>query len=58
MFNNFNFHLTIKDKFTCELLVCGSMDHSVWQDKETAVAYRMENSHTPRITLIISYAVN
>jgi hypothetical protein len=33
------------------------MDHPVWWDEETAAAYRMENSHTTRITLIISYAV-
>jgi hypothetical protein len=35
----------------------GSMDHLVWWDEETAMAYRMENSHAARIILIISYAV-
>jgi hypothetical protein len=34
-----------------------SMDHSVRWDKETVAAYRMENSHTKRIILIISFAV-
>jgi hypothetical protein len=33
------------------------MDHPVQWDKETVVAYCMENSHTRRIMLIISFAV-
>jgi hypothetical protein len=33
------------------------MDHLVRWDEKTVVAYRMENSHTTRIMLIISYAV-
>jgi hypothetical protein len=35
----------------------GSMDHPVWWDVETVVMYHMENRHTTRIMLIISYAV-
>jgi hypothetical protein len=35
----------------------GSMDHLVRWDEETVVAYCMENSHTTRIMLIISYAI-
>jgi hypothetical protein len=35
----------------------GSMDHPVWWDEEMAATYHMENRHTARITLIISYAV-
>jgi hypothetical protein len=33
------------------------MDHLVWRDEEMVVAYGMENSHTVRITLIVSYVV-
>jgi hypothetical protein len=35
----------------------GSMDHSVWWDDEMVMAYRMENNHTTRIVLIISYVL-
>jgi hypothetical protein len=35
----------------------GSMHHLVQWDEEMVAAYRMENSHTARIMLIISYVV-
>jgi hypothetical protein len=35
----------------------GSMDRLVRWDNEMAVVYCMENSHTARIMLIISYAI-
>jgi hypothetical protein len=33
------------------------MYHLVWWDEEMTMAYHMENSHTARITLVISYVV-
>jgi hypothetical protein len=35
----------------------GSMNHLVRWDEEMVAVYHMENNHTARITLIISYSV-
>jgi hypothetical protein len=49
--------MNTKDKFTYELLACGSMDHPVWWDEKMVAVYRMENNHAAIIMLIISYVV-
>jgi hypothetical protein len=46
-----------KTSLPMNYLCMGSMDNLVWWDEETAVAYYMENSHTARIMLIVSYAI-
>jgi hypothetical protein len=57
MFNNLNSDLNKKANLPVNYRGMRLMDHPVWWDKETVVAYHMETSHTARIMLIISYLV-
>jgi hypothetical protein len=57
MFNNSNSDLNKKTSLPVNYRCVGSMDHPVRWDEKMAAVYHMENSHTERIMLIISYAV-